>query len=333
MSTAAAPNVRASGLHPPAGPDPALYREVLAGLRAARKRLPCKYFYDETGSALFDRICDLPEYYLTRTEMAIMRDHAGDIARRIGPGCQLVELGSGSSIKTRLLLDALPEVAAYVPVDISGEHLRRAAARLAAAYPNVEVLPVCADYTQEFEIPAPSSAARADGRDCRRVAYFPGSTVGNFDPDEARQFLQRLAALVGSGGGLLIGFDLKKDPALIHAAYNDAAGVTAAFNLNLLARLNRELGADFDVGQFRHYAFYQPAAGRIEMHLVSERPQSVRVNGDHISIARGESIHTECSYKYTPAEFDRLARAAGFEPAGRWTDPREWFCVEYLVAR
>jgi L-histidine Nalpha-methyltransferase len=328
MSTAAVPNVRASGFHPPGGAEPEFYHEVLAGLVAQRKRLPCKYFYDETGSALFDRICDLPEYYLTRTEMGIMRDHAGEIARRIGPGCQLVELGSGSSVKTRLLLDALPDVAAYVPVDISGEHLRRSAARLAAAYPNVEVLPVCADYTREFAIPAPSGRAART-----RVAYFPGSTVGNFEPAEARTFLQRVAALVGPGGGLLIGFDLKKDPALLHAAYNDAAGVTAAFNLNLLARLNRELGADFDVGQFRHYAFYQPGAGRVEMHLVSERAQLVRVNGDRIPIARGESIHTECSYKYTPAEFDRLARTAGFEPAARWTDPREWFCVDYLVAR
>jgi dimethylhistidine N-methyltransferase len=330
MSTAAVPNVRAGCFDPSGAPPaaPALYREVLDGLLAPRKRLPCKYFYDEEGSALFDRICDLPEYYLTRTEMGIMRGHAGEIARRIGPGCQLVELGSGSSVKTRLLLDALPDVAAYVPVDISGEHLRRSAARLAAAYPNVEVLPVCADYTREFAIPAPSARpAHA------RVAYFPGSTVGNFEPAEARAFLQRVAALVGPGGGLLIGFDLKKDPALLHAAYNDAAGVTAAFNLNLLARLNRELGADFDVGQFRHYAFYQPGAGRIEMHLVSERAQLVRVNGDRIPIGRGESIHTECSYKYTPAEFDRLARAAGFEPAGRWTDPREWFCVEYLVVR
>jgi len=334
MSTAAVPNVRASCIDPsgaPAGPGPrpAFYGEVLAGLLAPRKRLPCKYFYDEEGSALFDRICELPEYYLTRTEMGIMRDHAGEIARRIGPGCQLVELGSGSSVKTRLLLDALPDVAAYVPVDISGEHLRRSAARLAAAYPNVEVLPVCADYTREFAVPPPSSAAAGA---CRRVAYFPGSTVGNFDPDEARQFLRRIASLVRPGGGLLIGFDLKKDPALLHAAYNDAAGVTAAFNLNVLARLNRELGADFDVGQFRHYAFYQPNAGRIEMHLVSERPQSVRMNGDRIVVGRGESIHTECSYKYTPAEFEHLARSAGFEPAGRWTDPREWFCVEYLVA-
>src|SRR4051794_28006607 len=260
--------------------------------------------------------------------MAIMRDHAGDIARRIGPGCQLVELGSGSSIKTRLLLDALPEVAGYVPVDISGEHLRRSAARLAAAYPKVEVLPVCADYTREFDIPAP--VARTPRT---RVAYFPGSTVGNLDPAEAHAFLARVATLVGPGGGLLIGFDLKKDPALLHAAYNDAAGVTAAFNLNLLARLNRELGADFDVGQFRHYAFYQPGAGRIEMHLVSERAQLVRVNGDRIPIGRGETTPPECSYKSPPAEFDRLARGAGFDPAGRWTDPREWFCVEYLVVR
>ena len=245
-----------------------------------------------------------------------------------GRGASSSSWAAGAASRRGCCWTRLPDVAAYVPVDISGEHLRRSAARLAAAYPNVEVLPVCADYTREFAVPAPSA-----GPAHARVAYFPGSTVGNFEPAEARTFLQRVAALVGPGGGLLIGFDLKKDPALLHAAYNDAAGVTAAFNLNLLARLNREFGADFDVGQFRHYAFYQPGAGRIEMHLVSERAQLVRVNGDRIPIARGESIHTECSYKYTPAEFDRLARAAGFEPAGRWTDPREWFCVEYLVAR
>ena len=300
--------------------------EVLAGLGRSRKRLPCKFLYDEAGSRLFDRICELPEYYLTRTEMRIMADYAADMARRAGAGCQVVELGSGSSTKTRLLLDALPSPAGYVPVDISREHLRRSAARLAAAYPEVEVLPVCADYTHDFAVPAPTAGT------ARRMAYFPGSTIGNFEPREALAFLRRLAALVGPGGGLLIGADLKKDPARLHAAYNDADGVTAAFNLNLLVRINRELAADFDTSRFSHYAFFNPSRGRIEMHLLSLRDQVVRVAGHPIRFETGETIHTESSYKYTPAGFDRLAASAGFSLVERWTDREGLFSVQYLVA-
>ena len=302
-------------------------REALLGLRQPHKRLPCKFFYDEIGSRLFDRICDLPEYYLTRTELSIMRRHAQAMARLIGPECQVIEYGSGSSVKSRLLLDALASPAGYVPVDISGKHLAAAAARLAAAYPHVEVLPVCADYSESFDVPESTRPAR------RRVAYFPGSTIGNFEPRGAVHFLQQIARTLGPDGGLLIGVDLKKDPARIHAAYNDAAGVTAEFNLNLLARMNRELGCDFDLGRFRHYALYHPVAGRIEMHLVSAADQLAHLDGAEISIGDGESIHTENSYKYTPREFERLAAAADFVPAARWTDDRNWFCVAYFVRR
>lgn len=323
MTTTVPKQLRLNDFTPP---DGSFLADVLAGLSAPRKHLPCKYLYDEAGSRLFDRICDLPEYYLTRTEMRIMRDHVGDMARRLGPGCQVIELGSGSSVKTRLLLDALPTPVAYVPVDISRDPLCRAADGLAAAYPAVEVLPVCADYTRDFAVPTPVRPVR------RRVAYFPGSTIGNFEPEDARAFLRQVAALVGPGGGLLIGFDLKKEPAVLHAAYNDAAGVTAAFNLNLLVRMNRELGTDFDPARFHHYAFYNPWAGRIEMHLVSGAAQRVRVGPATVHFDRGESIHTECSYKFTPIEFEQLASPA-FVPAHRWEDGDGRFCIQYFEAR
>ena len=299
--------------------------EVMSGLRRRRKRLPCKYFYDEAGSALFDRICDLDEYYLTRTELTIMRRHAGDMAGMLGERCLLLEYGSGSSVKTRVLLDHLPDPAGYVPIDISGEHLRNAAYTLSAAYPGLEVLPVCADYTTPFRLPTPAQ------RPARRVVYFPGSTIGNFDPADALAFLRGIARACGPGGGLLIGVDLKKDPALLHAAYNDAQGVTAAFNLNLLARLNRELGADFDLAAFAHYAFYNPRRGRIEMHLVSRRSQRVHVGSQVVDFADGESMFTESSYKYAPVDFAHLAAAAGFAAERVWTDPDAHFSVQYLV--
>jgi len=304
-----------------------LRREALLGLRQPHKRLPCKFFYDETGSRLFDRICELPEYYLTRTELSIMRRHAPAMARLIGPDCQVIEYGSGSSVKSRLLLDALASPVSYVPVDISGKHLAAAAARLAASYPQVEVLPVCADYTEPFDVPESARPAR------RRVAYFPGSTIGNFEPRDAVNFLRHIAQTVGADGGLLIGVDLKKDPARIHAAYNDAAGVTAQFNLNLLARMNRDLGCDFDLSRFHHYALYNPVAGRIEMHIISAADQFARLDGVEIAFADGESIHTENSYKYTPPQFEHLAAAADFAPAARWTDDRNWFSVAYFVRR
>jgi dimethylhistidine N-methyltransferase len=299
--------------------------EVLAGLRGRRKRLPCKYFYDAEGSRLFDRICELPEYYLTRTELGIMRRHAGEMADAIGAQSLLIEYGSGSSIKTRLLLDRLESPAGYVPIDISGEHLTQSAHALARAYPHVDVLPVCADYTTRFHVPEP------DADVARRAVYFPGSTIGNFEPDDALKFLREVARVCGSGGGLLIGVDLKKDPAALHAAYNDAAGITAAFNLNLLARLNRDLGADFDVSSFAHYAFYNPRRGRIEMHLVSRAPQRVGIDGATIPFAEGESIFTESSYKYTLLGFTELAKAAGFTPQKVWTDEDRRFSIHFLT--
>jgi dimethylhistidine N-methyltransferase len=313
------------------GPGPDRMRaEVLAGLRRRQKRLPCKYFYDAAGSKLFDEICALDEYYLTRTELAIMREHARDMCAAIGPDAQLIEYGSGSSTKTRIVLDHLRSPAGYVPIDISGEHLAQSAHALSRSYPAIDVMPVCADYTHRFELPEPARPA------ARRVVYFPGSTIGNFEPDDALEFLRNIADVCGAGGGLLIGVDLKKDPAVLHAAYNDARGVTAAFNLNLLARLNRELGTDFDLRAFDHYAFYNPRKGRIEMHLVSRRRQAVHFglngNGDDVVwFEEGESVFTESSYKYACADFSRLARAAGFTPKQTWTDEARRFSVHYLV--
>jgi dimethylhistidine N-methyltransferase len=291
-------------------------------LRRPRKELPCKYFYDAAGSALFDAICETPEYYPTRTELAIMRADAGEMGARLGAGCQVVEYGSGSGVKTRVLLRHLLRPTAYVPVDISAEHLVRSARELALRFPEVEVQPVAADFTRPFDVPDPATATH------RRVVYFPGSTVGNFAPPEALVLLTGIAGLCGPGGALLIGVDLKKDPAILNAAYNDAAGVTAAFNLNLLARMNRELGADFDLATFRHRAFYNEAAGRVEMHLVSTREQTVRVGGQPISFAAGESIHTENSHKYAPGEFKQLAAKAGLDLVTLWTDPGRLFSVQ-----
>jgi len=302
------------------------YTEVLFGLRQTPKSLPCKFFYDERGSRLFDQICDLPEYYPTRTEMGIMQAHVAEMTARFGPDCRLVEYGSGSSLKTRILLDHAPHLAAYVPVDISREHLRRSAQALRAAYPALEILDVCADYTQEFSLPS-----------CRRsvqstVVYFPGSTIGNFPPSEATDFLARIAALCGKNGGLLIGVDLKKDRQTLEAAYNDAQGVTAAFNLNLLARINRELDGNFALDQWEHRAFYNAVEGRIEMHLVSSRDQPVRIGNAAICFDRGETIHTESSYKYSLDGFAALAESAGWQVKNVWTDPKRLFSVQYLTA-
>jgi L-histidine Nalpha-methyltransferase len=317
----------------PRGTGPALpdemCAEVIAGLKAPQKTLPPKLFYDERGAALFHEITALDEYYLTRTELGIMRAHAGDMADLMGAECALVELGSGEALKVRLLLDRLRRPAAYVPVDISAEQLQRVAADIARAYPGLLVVPVAADYTAPFSLPELPPPAR----EARRVAYFPGSTIGNFHLAEAVAFLRRIARLCGPGGALLVGADLRKDPNVLHAAYNDAAGVTAAFNMNMLVRLNRELGASFDPARFRHYAYYNPVAGRVEMHLVSLARQTVSVDGECVRFERGESVWTESSYKYAPRQLDALARDAGFDVAHAWTDPREWFCVLYLVVR
>jgi dimethylhistidine N-methyltransferase len=298
--------------------------DVLAGLSRPKKRLPAKYFYDAAGSRLFDRITELPEYYPTRTELGILRERGAEMAARCGPRCLLVELGAGSATKVRLLLDHLDRPAGYVPVDVSGAHLNAAADELAGDYPGLDVVPVVADFTDEFTIP------RAPGS--RRVVYFPGSTIGNFDPQEADALLRRVALIVGEGGGLLLGVDLQKDVAVLERAYNDAAGVTAAFNRNILERANRELRADFDPDGFRHRAFYNAARSRIEMHLVSGAEQRVRIGGSTFHFAEGESIHTEHSYKYDVAELAARAARCGLRLDEAWTDPRNYFAVLYLTA-
>jgi dimethylhistidine N-methyltransferase len=315
-----------------AAPETAQFRtEVLRGLRRRFKTLPCKYFYDETGSHLFDRICELDEYYVTRTELAIMRRHAGAMAEAVGPNAILIEYGSGSSTKTRLLLDALTRgvhatpLAAYVPVDIAREHLLAAARAIADAYPDLDVLPVCADFTAPFDLPPVKKPA------ARRVIYFPGSTIGNFGPTAAANLLGGMAAECGPGGGVLIGVDLQKDPHLLHAAYDDVAGVTRDFNLNLLARINRELGGDFRRDRFRHHAFYQPRHGRVEMHLISLADQTVHVGPARFRFREGESVRTECSYKYTLGGFRDLARRVGLDVRRVWTDERRLFSVQYLT--
>ena len=297
--------------------------EVLAGLQASRKWLPPKFFYDERGSALFERITELDEYYPTRTEIAILERHASEMTDLFGDDFTLIEFGSGSSRKVRILLDAADRAAAYMPIDISGDFLRESAQSLADEYPSLRVTAVCADYTHLTRLP--SSGAKG-----RRVVFFPGSTIGNLEPDEASRFLRDTAGLLAPGDGMLIGVDLVKDHPILDAAYNDAAGVTAEFNLNLLARINRELGADFDLDAFEHLAFFDPDASRIEMHLRSLREQTVHIAGEEILFVTGETIHTENSYKYGEGRFRELVEAAGFTSGRRWTDPREWFSVHWL---
>ncbi|MGD9722541.1 MAG: L-histidine N(alpha)-methyltransferase [Pirellulales bacterium] len=299
--------------------------DVLAGLSASHKRIPCKYFYDKRGSELFDRICTLEEYYPTRTELAIMERHAAEMGAQIGPGAMLVEFGSGSSVKTRYLLDGLPQPVAYVPVDISGEHLYETAAELSLDYPHIEILPVCADFSGDFALPAATS------KPTHTAVYFPGSTIGNFLPRRAIALLRRIATLCGTGGGLLIGIDLRKDARTISAAYNDALGVTAEFNLNLLRRINRDLQGDFDLSQFAHRADYDPLRGRVEMYLVSQRPQVVHLGGRTFEFATGETICTEYSHKYSVAEFAELGAAAGLSLHRVWTDRAGYFAVLHLA--
>jgi dimethylhistidine N-methyltransferase len=300
-------------------------RDVIAGLRARPKHLPCKYFYDQRGSELFDRICQLDEYYLTRSELALMDQFAPEMGAQIGPGAMLVEYGSGSSVKTRYLLDGLPDPVAYVPVDISGEHLQRTARELARDYPQIEILPVCADFTQDFALPRPRQPAT------HSAVYFPGSTIGNFLPDRAADLLRRISRMCSTGGGLLIGIDLKKDAATIEAAYNDSLGVTAEFNRNLLCRINRELGADFDLDQFFHRARYDRELGRVDMYLVSRRAQTVILAGETIEFDPGESICTEYSHKYTVDEFAAVAAVAGLTLRREWTDKKRQVAVLHFA--
>lgn len=294
--------------------------DVVTGLGRAPKSLSPKYFYDSVGSELFDAICDLPEYYVTRTETAILEQHAGAIADELGV-CRLVEPGAGSSTKTRLLLRALGErCTEYVPVDIAGDHLERSAATLRTELPWLRVTPLAGDFSVELAVPAASG-------DERTVIYFPGSTLGNFDPEDAKRLLARFARAAGMGGSVLVGIDLKKDPQLLHAAYNDAQGVTAAFNKNVLRRMNDELGADVDLDAFHHYAFYAPNEGRIEMHLVSARSQTLHVGSHAFELGAGESICTERSYKYDVAGAAEVANAVGLRLRRTWLDAAERFAV------
>jgi dimethylhistidine N-methyltransferase len=304
----------------------AFLAEALQGLQQTPRLLPCKYLYDAEGSKLFERICELEEYYPTRTELEIMRRHAGEMAEALGTDVMLVEYGSGSSAKTRLLLDHLPRPAAYVPVDISREPLLEAASMLAMQYPDLEVLPVCADFTRRFALPEPSRAPR------RTAVYFPGSTIGNFTRERAVALLAEVRALVGPSGAALVGADLVKSRHVLERAYDDAEGVTAAFNLNLLRRMNRELGADFDLDAFSHRAVWVEAEGRIEMHLVSAVDQTARVGDLTLHLERGERICTEHSHKYSLQGFAEMARWAGLDVARVWTDAERLFSVQLLCA-
>lgn len=301
--------------------------DVLRGLSTPNKRLACKYLYDAAGSKLFEQICDLPEYYLTRTELGIMHRHADEMAAMIGERCLLIEYGSGSSTKTRILLDRLESPAAYVPVDIAREQLLEAAAALADDYPALAVRPVCADFTLPFTLPELEQKPR------RRAVYFPGSTIGNFTPAEAGALLSQTAKVCGPGGALLLGADLKKDRQVLEAAYNDRAGVTAAFNLNLLQRINRELDAAFAIDGFSHQALFNERESRIEMHLVSRRRQRVPVAGREITFSEGESICTEYSYKHSLTALREIAERASFTVEKTWLDRQGYFSVIYLTVR
>lgn len=294
---------------------------VLDGLSASPRAIPAKFLYDARGSALFDDICELPEYYLTRTETAILKQRAAEIGRRAGPGCALIEFGSGSSVKSRLLIEALPKLALYAPIDISREHLDGTAARLRRDYPGLRVEPVCADFM------GPVPPIESEGR---RLGFFPGSTIGNLTPQEATAFLRNARTLLSDDGALVVGVDLRKDPQRLHDAYNNSAGVTAAFTLNLLRRMNRELHASFELSAFAHEAFYDEAQGRIEIYVRSLEQQSVTVAGQRFDFAAGERVHTEYSYKYDPAALAALAQSGGFRIAETWTDSERLFAVVYL---
>ena len=304
-----------------------LSEEVLAELRKTPKQLSPVWFYDELGSVLFDQICELPEYYLTRTELAIMQAHAVEMGHHIGPHAALIEYGSGTSLKTRLLLDHLDMPRIYAPVDIARTHLLEAAGALARDYPTLRIAPVCADFTQPFELPAHAAVAE------RRVVYFPGSTIGNFEASDARALLRSIHDLVGPHGATLIGVDLVKDAQVLERAYNDTVGATAEFNLNALRHLNRELGTDFRIDSFQHEACWNERLSRIEMHLISREDQVVHLGEETIRFGRGERLITEYSHKYTLESFADLAGTAGLQVERVWTDPHSYFSVQFLRPR
>ena len=299
--------------------------EVLAGLSKSPRKLPYKFFYDQRGAQLFQQICDLPEYYVTRTEIEILRLHGAEMARALGPQIELIGLGTGAGTKTLILLEELQTPAVYVPIDISKEQLEKSSARFREMFPTLQVLPVAADYLEPFELPLPRRLSS------RSVIYFPGSTIGNFEPEAAGEFLARMVELAGDGGGLLIGVDLRKDRDVLERAYNDPAGVTAQFNKNLLARINRELGADFDLKRWQHHAIYNSTEGRIEIYLISESEQTVHIGDREFQFRAGEEILTEYSHKHTIAGFIELARQAGFYFEKVWTDGARWFGVFYFT--
>lgn len=301
---------------------------VIEGLSRAQKALPCKLFYDRRGSQIFEEICELDEYYLTRTELALLTTKSAEIAALAGPAAvHLVEYGSGAGYKVRLLLRALVNPAAYTAVDISRDHLLEATTSLARDYPRLLITAICADYSRPFDLSGPRELVRP-----KRIGFFPGSTIGNFTPSEAISFLRGAASVLGPDGEFIVGVDLKKDSRVLDAAYDDAKGVTAAFNLNILVRINRELGANFDLAHFKHRAHYNAIDGRIEMYLASVSAQDVRIFGQVFHFAAGETIHTENSYKYTIEEFQAIAHRAGFLPLSAWTDQQNLFSIHYLRA-
>lgn len=300
-------------------------REIVDGLSGEVKKISPKYFYDQRGSQLFDEITRLPEYYLTATELGIMRDNMDEICALVGERASLIEFGSGSSLKTRLLLDHLPALAAYVPVDISGDYLHACAAQIRDEYPHVDVLPVVADFTQHFQLPSPAITP------VRNIVYFPGSTIGNFEHDAALELLRVMHHEAGENGALLIGVDLQKDPKLIERAYNDSAGVTAEFNLNMLQHLNRDYGANFDVTEFAHSANYDQDNGRVVIELVSQVEQTFAIGNTEFNLANGEAILTEYSHKYTIEGFADMVEQVGFSVAKIWTDTQCMFSVHYCV--
>ncbi|HWX66982.1 MAG TPA: L-histidine N(alpha)-methyltransferase [Rhodanobacter sp.] len=295
------------------------------GLALKPKRLPSWLFYDERGSALFEQICEQPEYYLTRCEIELMTEHAGSIADALGGDVRLVEYGSGNAQKTGMLLQHLHAPVSYVPVEISPEPLRQSVQRLAMEFPQLPLQPLCGDFSKPLRLPIPPRAPR------RTVVYFPGSTIGNFENREAAMLLRKMRNEMGDAGGILIGVDLKKDPALIEAAYNDRAGVTVAFTLNMLTRLNREIGSNFELSAFAHRAHYNPMAGRIETHIVSRREQQVKVGRVNVTFREDEAMHVEYSCKYSLADFAGLAARAGLAVQQVWTDPEQMFSLQYLV--